>query len=71
LSRFFTARRSRRGTGLGLSITHRIVVQHDGEITAHSDGPGQGSRFTVRLPLTAKGMPTGDEQEVDGGKRAA
>ena len=68
---FFTARRSRRGTGLGLSITHRIVVQHDGEITAHSDGPGQGSRFTVRLPLTAKGMPTGDEQEVDGGKRAA
>ena len=66
---FFTRRRSRRGTGLGLSITHRIVVQHDGEITAHSDGPGKGSRFTVRLPLVAKRQETGEE--VDGGKRAA
>ncbi len=66
---FFTRSRSRRGTGLGLSITHRIVVQHDGEITAHSDGPGKGSRFTVRLPLVAKRQETGEE--VDGAKRAA
>ncbi len=64
---FFTRKTSGRGTGLGLSITHRIVTQHDGEITAHSDGPGQGSRFTVRLPLAV--APT--DREVDSGKRAA
>ena len=40
----------RHGTGLGLSITHAIVEAHGGRITAHSDGPGKGSVFTVRLP---------------------
>jgi signal transduction histidine kinase len=50
---FFTEKRSdgRRGTGLGLSITHAIVQDHGGSITAQSDGPGQGSRFVVRLPV--------------------
>ena len=31
---FFTKRRDGKGTGLGLSICHRIVSQHQGEITA-------------------------------------
>jgi signal transduction histidine kinase len=47
---FFTRRRVGKGTGLGLSITHRIVSQHQGEITADSPGEGRGSTFTVRLP---------------------
>ncbi len=51
---FFTRRRSGQGTGLGLSITHRIVSDHGGEIDARSDGPGKGSTFSVRLPLTEK-----------------
>jgi signal transduction histidine kinase len=51
---FFTRSRTGRGTGLGLSITHRIVTEHGGQITAHSDGPFRGSCFTVRLPLRAK-----------------
>ena len=38
------------GTGLGLSITHVIVEQHGGRVSADSDGPGRGSRFTVELP---------------------
>ncbi len=50
---FFTRSRTGRGTGLGLSITHRIITDHGGQITAESNGPGQGSRFTVRLPLAA------------------
>jgi signal transduction histidine kinase len=40
----------RRGTGLGLAITHEIVQAHGGRINAHSDGPGQGTMFTVWLP---------------------
>jgi two-component system, NtrC family, sensor kinase len=44
---------ARRGTGLGLSIVHAIVARHGGEIRAHSDGPGHGSRFTVTLPTAS------------------
>jgi two-component system, NtrC family, sensor kinase len=50
---FFTRRRDGRGTGLGLSITCRIVNQHGGQISAHSDGPGCGSRLEVLLPTHA------------------
>jgi signal transduction histidine kinase len=57
---FFTKRREGKGTGLGLSITHRIVNQHHGEIMAASPGPGQGSTFTVRLPIHPAEMPEED-----------
>ena len=48
---FFTRRRDGQGTGLGLSITYQIIEEHGGRISATSDGPGQGSVFTVSLPL--------------------
>lgn len=48
---FFTRRRHGQGTGLGLSITYQIIEEHGGCIAAHSDGPGQGSTFSIRLPL--------------------
>jgi signal transduction histidine kinase len=43
---------SRGGLGIGLSIVHSIVRLHGGAVFAHSDGPGQGSTFTVHLPLS-------------------
>lgn len=38
------------GTGLGLHLVSELVRAHGGSVTAHSDGPGQGSTFDLRLP---------------------
>jgi signal transduction histidine kinase/CheY-like chemotaxis protein len=38
------------GLGLGLAIVRNLVELHGGSVTVHSDGEGQGSLFTVRLP---------------------
>jgi signal transduction histidine kinase len=38
------------GLGIGLALARGIVDLHGGRIEAASGGPGQGSRFTVRLP---------------------
>lgn len=55
--RFFRvdADRSRAsgGTGLGLSLVKHAAVAHGGEVTVWSR-PGQGSTFTIRLPLSKK-----------------
>ena len=47
---FYSTKEAGKGTGLGLSITHRIVEDHHGTIDPTSDGPGQGSTFSIRLP---------------------
>lgn len=39
------------GLGLGLAISRQLVEKHGGRIVAESDGPGQGAKFTVTLPL--------------------
>ena len=41
---------ARGGLGIGLSIVRNIVRMHGGTVSAHSDGPGEGSVFIVRLP---------------------
>jgi CheY-like chemotaxis protein len=39
------------GLGLGLAISRRLIEMHSGRIEAFSAGKGQGSSFTVHLPL--------------------
>lgn len=41
----------RSGLGLGLSISKILIDKHNGTIRAQSEGIGQGSEFTVELPL--------------------
>ncbi len=45
-----TIERARGGLGLGLTIVQSLVKLSGGSIEAHSDGPGKGSEFVVRLP---------------------
>jgi signal transduction histidine kinase/ActR/RegA family two-component response regulator len=45
------ARNGGGGLGIGLTLARNMVELHGGAIEAHSDGPGQGSQFTIQLPI--------------------
>jgi signal transduction histidine kinase len=40
-----------KGTGLGLFIVRSVITRHGGSVSVASGGAGQGSTFTVSLPV--------------------
>jgi len=48
--------RSEGGLGIGLALVKGFVELHDGTVEASSAGPGEGSEFTIRVPLVP--LPT-------------
>jgi PAS domain S-box-containing protein len=60
--------RSQGGLGIGLTVVRSLIQMHGGTTQAHSNGPGQGSTFTVRLPLAAEPgqVPRGERPPGDG-----
>lgn len=54
-------RRETQGVGIGLSIVKHIVEAHGGHVTVRSS-VGQGSRFTIELPITSKPQINSDER---------
>jgi PAS domain S-box-containing protein len=56
--------RAQGGLGIGLALVKQLVAMHGGEVQAHSDGPGQGSEFTVRLPLAEAGASSTERIEA-------
>jgi CheY-like chemotaxis protein/two-component sensor histidine kinase len=53
--------RATGGLGIGLTLARRLVELHGGSLSAHSEGPGKGSEFVVRLPLAAQAPQARDE----------
>ncbi|WP_295978965.1 hybrid sensor histidine kinase/response regulator [uncultured Variovorax sp.] len=62
------SRKHAAGLGLGLFITRKIVDLHGGRIGVES-APGEGSRFTVELPLQVPAMPDNPPEVQPDGKK--
>ena len=48
-----TRRQAEGGLGIGLALVKNLVTLHGGSVQVKSSGPGKGSEFAVRLPLSA------------------
>ncbi len=56
---FFTTKRKDKGTGIGLSLSHRIIKEHNAEVSV--DSSENGTVFTITFPVESPSSPA--EQE--------
>ena len=57
-------RHASNGLGIGLHIARQLVEGHGGVLEARSDGPGKGSIFEIRIPVTAERPAATDRASV-------
>ncbi|MEW4530706.1 ATP-binding protein [Maioricimonas sp. JC845] len=58
--------RSEGGLGIGLTLVRQLVQLHGGSVEVYSEGSGQGTEFTIRLPLnTSPAPPAPDDCSTD------
>jgi signal transduction histidine kinase len=55
--------RPQGGLGIGLALVRQLVEMHGGTVTASSEGPGMGSEFVIRLPLSIE--RTADDEPIE------
>ncbi|HEX9593683.1 MAG TPA: ATP-binding protein [bacterium] len=67
---FFTTKREGHGTGLGLATMQRLVERHHGRVTVQST-VGQGTTFTIAIPVYPQRMQGREQQEDGRGSRRA
>ena len=61
---FFTTKKEGYGVGLGLSTLYGIIQRHDGAVDVQSHS-GQGTTFTLQLPVNAEKMPANRQKDQD------
>ena len=66
-----TLERSQAGLGVGLTLARRLVELHEGRIDVKSEGPGKGSEFVVRLPLSSSEEARAAQPAAAAGEGAA
>ncbi|HTB65544.1 MAG TPA: response regulator [Steroidobacteraceae bacterium] len=58
--------RPQGGLGIGLALVRQLVEMHGGSVTAASEGPGKGSEFVIRLPLSVERLDGEGQADTDG-----
>jgi CheY-like chemotaxis protein len=61
-----TLSRSRGGLGIGLTVVRSLVEMHKGSVTVHSEGPGKGSAFTIRIPIPTRSAAAASQTKKNG-----
>ena len=55
--------RHQGGLGIGLALVRQLVEMHGGTVSASSEGPGKGSEFLIRLPLSIERSSSSETQD--------